>query len=67
MPPFAGTAAEVEALAQWIGWEAAGAPGHWAPPASATEHVSLADIQRWLDEAGTAPGEHDRSRREVAP
>lgn len=52
MPPFAGPATEVEAVAQLIRWEAAGAPAAW--PVS-DDPVALAQIGRWLDEAGTAP------------
>ncbi len=46
MPPFAGTPEEVEAIAQLIRWEHAGAPGTW--PETATDP----QIAAWLDEAG---------------
>ena len=52
MPPFAGPAIEVEAVAQLVAWEAAGAPRQW--PVSDDPAV-LAQIGRWLDEAGIAP------------
>jgi cytochrome bd-type quinol oxidase subunit 1 len=52
MPPFAGNADDVEALAQLVRWEDAGAPASW--PASDDPTVR-AEIQRWLDEAGTLP------------
>lgn len=52
MPPFAGPPAEVEAVVQLIAWEHAGAPATW--PVSDDPAV-LAQIGRWLDEAGTAP------------
>jgi len=54
MPPFAGSAWEVEAVAQWIGWNAAGRPETW--PASAVDNETLHQIKQWLDEAGTMPG-----------
>lgn len=53
MPPFAGNAADVESVVQLLVWVRAGAPRAWAPPAANAE--ALAEIQRWLDEAGTAP------------
>jgi cytochrome bd-type quinol oxidase subunit 1 len=61
MPPFAGNAADVEALAQYLRWEIAGAPETWPPPQGIvpklpdSQPVSLEQIQRWLDEAGTQP------------
>jgi len=50
MPPFAGTAEEVEALVQMLTWINQGRPRDW--PVSADPQV-LVQIQRWLDEAGT--------------
>jgi mono/diheme cytochrome c family protein len=47
MPPFAGTADEVEAVVQLIRWESAGAPRTWPETPTAPQ------IQGWLDEAGT--------------
>jgi mono/diheme cytochrome c family protein len=47
MPPFAGNADDVEAIAQLLRWEAAGAPAIWTTTAAPPE------IARWLDEAGT--------------
>ncbi len=52
MPPFAGTAEDVEALVQLLKWEIDGTPAPW--PASA-DPVVLAQIGRWLDEVGTSP------------
>ena len=50
MPPFAGNAEEVEALAQLLLWRKAGRPSLWtADPDPAV----LAQITRWLDQAGT--------------
>jgi cytochrome bd ubiquinol oxidase subunit I len=48
MPPFAGNADDVEAIAQLIRWEGAGAPTAW------TDTPTAPEIQRWLDEVGTA-------------
>lgn len=52
MPPFAGNAEELEALVQLIEWDHADRPGAW--PVSTSTTV-LAQIDRWLDEVGTAP------------
>ena len=52
MPPFAGNAEDVEALAQLVRWEDAGAPATWSPPLDPAMH---AQITRWLAEAGTLP------------
>jgi hypothetical protein len=52
MPPFAGTAAELEALVQLIEWENAGRPETWP----VTDDVALLQqIEAWLTEAGTEP------------
>lgn len=53
MPPFAGNAADVEALVQLIRWELAGAPKAMA--AESRDPAVLEQIDRWLREAGTAP------------
>lgn len=47
MPPFAGSADDVEALVQLLRWERDGAPASWTMTAAPPE------IARWLDEAGT--------------
>lgn len=52
MPPFAGTAAELEALIQYLDWERQGRPRAWE---IAVTPEGLARIQAWLDEAGTLP------------
>jgi cytochrome bd ubiquinol oxidase subunit I len=52
MPPFAGNAEDVEALVQLLRWER-GEPD--AALGRATPPDTLAQIARWLDEAGTAP------------
>jgi hypothetical protein len=48
MPPFAGDAADVEALVQLVRWELAGAPATWQVDAGSAH---AADVARWLDEA----------------
>jgi len=52
MPPFAGTATELESLVQYIRWVQANRPEHWP-----VEHdeTTTADIQKWLNEAGVDP------------
>ena len=52
MPPFAGNAADVEALVQLLRWERDDRPAGFA---ATTGPDSLAQIARWLDEAGIAP------------
>lgn len=52
MPPFAGNAADVEALVQLLRWELAGAPSTFV---ELREAAPLDQIDRWLREAGTAP------------
>ena len=50
MPPFAGNAEDVEAVVQLIRWETHGAPASWPP---SNDPATLAQLARWLDEAGT--------------
>ncbi|MCA9676830.1 MAG: cytochrome ubiquinol oxidase subunit I, partial [Myxococcales bacterium] len=45
MPPFAGDAAEVEAIAQLIRWETAGAPRRW--PDTTGDAATLRQIAAW--------------------
>jgi mono/diheme cytochrome c family protein len=52
MPPFAGTAGELEALVQYLDWEHGGRPAAWTREPSP---VSIERIEAWLDEAGTLP------------
>jgi mono/diheme cytochrome c family protein len=52
MPPFAGNAADVEAVIQLLRWERVDRAADFAPTSSPE---SLAQIARWLDEAGTEP------------
>ena len=56
MPPFAGTAEEVEALVQLLTWHNRGRPAEWPVPNSSESAPVIAQIQGWLDEAGTGPG-----------
>ncbi|MBI4514223.1 MAG: cytochrome c [Deltaproteobacteria bacterium] len=60
MPPFAGTAAELEALVQMLSWVKRGRPATWP---LADDPDTLAQIDRWLAEAGTAPGIARRAYR----
>lgn len=53
MPPFAGNAEEVEAIVQYLDWENAGRPDEWEATHSPE---ALAEIEVWLDDAGTRPG-----------
>jgi mono/diheme cytochrome c family protein len=53
MPPFAGNALDVEALVQLLTWERADRPATLAPVPASPE--TLAQIARWLAEAGTGP------------
>ncbi len=58
MPPFAGTAAEVEAIVQFLSWNHAGNPDTW--PVSSNQQdfdETRSRIQIWLDEAGTEPAD----------
>jgi hypothetical protein len=52
MPPFAGNASDVEALVQLLRWEHGGRAAGFTPTSSPD---ALAQIARWLDEAGTEP------------
>jgi cytochrome d ubiquinol oxidase subunit I len=54
MPPFAGNAEDVEALVQLLRWEHRGRTSAPASLARASSET-LAQIARWLDEAGTEP------------
>ena len=60
MPPFAGTAVEVESLVQFINWSGSMRPDSW--PASENPQT-LAQIADWLSEAGTAPGDFAQNRK----
>ena len=56
MPPFAGTARELEAMVQFIRWTSAGRPDQWEHQID--EEKTLSQIQTWLDEAGTESSNH---------
>jgi cytochrome d ubiquinol oxidase subunit I len=60
MPPFAGTAEEVEAVVQLVRWEIAGSPPSWP---TVRDDDALARIAAWLDEAGTRPGSDEAFHR----
>jgi hypothetical protein len=73
MPPFAGTPQELESLVQFIKWSSSGRDGNWK---GSSDPQVLAQIQQWLDDAGTRPGIQERpggglgveiSRRALAP
>ncbi|MDX2090409.1 MAG: cytochrome c [Kofleriaceae bacterium] len=53
MPPFAGTADDVEAVVQLLRWETQGRPASW-PVVDDPAH--RAQITKWLEDAGTSPG-----------
>jgi len=57
MPPFAGTATELEALVQFIKWNSSGSPEAWN---TSVDPETLSQIRRWIDEAGTEPGNAER-------
>jgi hypothetical protein len=52
MPPFAGTARELESLVQYIQWVHAKRPESWL---STIDESAQHRIQAWLDQAGTEP------------
>ncbi|MBK9032703.1 MAG: cytochrome ubiquinol oxidase subunit I [Myxococcales bacterium] len=54
MPPFAGTAVELEALVQLLGWEEDGGESQEAAWPEVHDPAALARIAAWLDEAGPA-------------
>jgi cytochrome bd-type quinol oxidase subunit 1 len=57
MPPFAGTAEELEALVQYLTWEHDGRPGDWPDSRQDPGYDAVrAAIEKWLEEAGTRPG-----------
>jgi mono/diheme cytochrome c family protein len=55
MPPFAGTAEELESLVRFIRWSGTGTS---TEDEEASEAEVLIQIQKWLDAAGTQPGGH---------
>lgn len=61
MPPFAGTATELESLVQLLRWINAGRPDEWPV---ARDEQALERIRVWLKEAGTAPAPLHQSPQE---
>ncbi len=60
MPPFAGNAAELEALVQLTRWMVEDEPEQW--PIS-NDPAVMASIEQMLKDAGTAPGEEPAMRK----
>jgi cytochrome d ubiquinol oxidase subunit I len=60
MPPFAGTAVDVESLVQFINWSSRMRPASW--PHSDNPDV-IVQIGNWLKEAGTAPGDFEQNKK----
>jgi len=52
MPPFAGTAEELEALVQFLKWSSSGRPAKWD---AVQDAGTRSQIESWLDEAGADP------------
>jgi hypothetical protein len=64
MPPFAGTAEEVEALVQFLSWNHQGNPDSWSMTSTQDDFGTiLARIQGYLDEAGTEPADAETRHR----
>lgn len=59
MPPFAGSAEELEALVQMLLWHGAGEPPTWEV---SDRPETLAQNKAWLLQAGTQPGDFRRYR-----
>jgi cytochrome d ubiquinol oxidase subunit I len=62
MPPFAGTAQELESLVHYIRWVHEGRPGTWTEP---LEGDAIESIERWLVEAGDGRAADRRIGAEV--
>jgi cytochrome d ubiquinol oxidase subunit I len=60
MPPFAGSAADLESLVQFIRWSSRTRPAEW--PVS-DDPATTFQIATWLDEAGTAAGDFEQNRK----
>jgi cytochrome d ubiquinol oxidase subunit I len=61
MPPFSGTAKELESLVQFITWTGGAEPAEWP---SSQDPQTLAEIDKWLLEAGTKPGDFAQNRKQ---
>jgi cytochrome d ubiquinol oxidase subunit I len=57
MPPFAGTAEELEALVQYVRWYTAKQPSSWPESRDPRDYQK---IRAWLEEAGPAPATSPR-------
>ena len=58
MPPFAGTAIEVESLVQFLSWTHQGNPDVWPVTSTQEDFGAIsARIQGYLDDAGTEPAD----------
>lgn len=64
MPPFAGTATELEALVQYIAWAKVARPPNW--PAT-PDLRAIEQNQIWLDAAGTLPAVPTATQHEAKP
>jgi hypothetical protein len=57
MPPFAGTAEELEALVQFIEWANADRPKDWSDSRQDGDYAERIErIGQWIEDAGTGPG-----------
>lgn len=60
MPPFAGTVLELESLVQFINWSNQNRPARWSV---SEDPGDLAQISRWLDQAGYLPGDFEQNQK----
>ena len=60
MPPFAGSATELESLVQFVNWSSQMKPESWPKSENAD---ALVQIELWLNEAGTEPGDFEQNRK----
>ena len=61
MPPFAGTAVELESLVQFINWSSN--PQATRGQGDDSDLATLGQIETWLQEAGTAPGNFEQNHK----
>lgn len=57
MPPFAGTAEELESLVQYVKWSTEGRPSSWETLEDANVYEQ---IENWLADAGTEPATEEQ-------
>ncbi|MEZ6141427.1 MAG: cytochrome c [Zavarzinella sp.] len=63
MPPFAGTPQELESLVHYVEWLQAEKPTTWPEVRQAADYpATLAEIKKWLEEAGTQPAYSIRNK-----